>query len=78
MRTKELLIEEINHAPEGLLQQLLRYLRVDLQEQNKIVNRAQPSTNGPYADYWNQYLGAFVNQEWDRPAQDSLEQRESW
>jgi len=34
MSTPELLIEEINHAPEDVLQQLLHYLRAELKWRN--------------------------------------------
>lgn len=78
MSTQELLIEEINHAPEDVLQRLLRYLRTELQHQGKPQHPVRPMTSGPYANYWNQFVGAFANEEWERLPQDALEVREMW
>jgi len=36
------------------------------------------ATTGPYADYWNQFIGAAADEVWERPTQDELEQREVW
>ena len=78
MSTRELLIEEINHAPEDVLQQLLHYLRAELKWRNGGSRPTHPTTTGPYADYWNQFIGLFADEEWERPPQDLLEQREEW
>lgn len=78
MSTQELLIAEINHAPEDVLQRLLRYLRSELQQPNKLQTPSRLATTGPYADYWNQFIGAFANEEWERLPQDEIEEREVW
>ncbi len=78
MSTRELLIEEINHAPEDVLQQLLRYLQIELKQPNSIPQSMRPTTTGSYADYWNQFIGVFADEEWERPPQTLLEQREEW
>jgi prevent-host-death family protein len=39
---------------------------------------ARLSTTGPNANYWNPYIGMFANEEWERPSQDPIEQREAW
>lgn len=78
MSTRELLIEEINHAPEDVLQQLLHYLRAELKWRNGESRPPHLTTTGPYADYWNQFIGLFADEEWDRPPQDLLEPREEW
>jgi hypothetical protein len=78
MSTRELLIEEINQAPEDVLQRLLRYLQVELKRRNSVLQLTRPTTTGPYADYWNQFIGVFADEEWERPPQDLLEQRAEW
>ena len=70
MSTRELLIEEINHAPEDVLQQLLHYLRAELKWRNGESRPPHLTTTGPYADYWNQFIGLFADEEWERPPQD--------
>jgi hypothetical protein len=77
MSTRELLIEEINHAPEDLLKLLLQVLQVELKKRG-FAQPARPATTGPYAAYWNQFIGRFADEEWERPPQDVLEQREEW
>lgn len=78
MTTRELLIREINRAPEDVLQRMLHYLQQELEQRRPIRDGQRPQTTGPYADYWNQFIGAFADEEWERPAQGGLEQRESW
>lgn len=78
MSTRELLIEEINHAPEDVLLRLLRYLQIELKRANVTLQTIRPTTTGPYADYWNQFIGVFADEEWERPPQDKLEQRIEW
>jgi hypothetical protein len=77
MSTKELLIEEINQAPEDVLRRLLNYLYTELHAHNGIRSALHLAA-GPYADYWNQFIGVWANQEWERPPQDDLEEREAW
>lgn len=78
MTTRELLIQEINQAPEDVLQMLLRYLQAEQQRRNT-PRRAKPvKTTGIYADYWNQFIGALTDDVWERPAQGKLEQRDAW
>jgi hypothetical protein len=74
MSTRELLIEEINQAPEDLLRLLLQILQAELKKRG-FPQSVQPATTGPYAAYWNQFIGRFANEEWERPPQDLLEQR---
>jgi len=78
MTTRELLIHEINHAPDDVLKVTLRYLQTELQRRGLTQHRSVEQTTGPYADYWNQFIGVFADEEWDRPAQGTLEQREAW
>lgn len=78
MTTRELLIREINHAPEDVLKGMLRYLRSELKRQKGYQHPATEQTTGPYAEYWNQFIGAFADEEWDRPVRGMLEQREAW
>lgn len=78
MTTRELLIQEINQAPEDVLQMMLRYLQAEQQRRNS-PQRAKPTkTIGSYADYWNQFIGAMAEESWDRPLQGNLEQRPAW
>ncbi len=37
-----------------------------------------PASIGPYADYWNQFIGAVSDERWERPIQGELEPREVW
>jgi hypothetical protein len=78
MTTRELLIREINRAPEDVLQQTLHYLQQELGKRRPALDKQRPQTTGPYADYWNQFIGAFADEEWERPAQGTLETREAW
>ncbi len=78
MTTRELLIREIDHAPEDVLQRTLRYLLTELKQRRQPQRGQTPQTAGPYADYWNQFIGAFSNEDWERPAQGTQEQREAW
>jgi hypothetical protein len=78
MTTRELLICEINHAPDNVLKVTLHYLQTELQRRGLTQHRTVEQTTGPYADYWNQIIGVFANEELDRPAQGTLEQREGW
>jgi len=78
MSTRELLIEEINRASEDVLQRLLLYLQVELKWTNGVQKSTNPTTRGPYADYWNQFIGVFADEEWERPPQESIEQRAEW
>jgi hypothetical protein len=77
MTTRESLIREINRAPEDVLQKTLRYLRTELRRRQRQHDQIAQTT-GPYADYWNQFVGAFAGEEWDHPAQGILERREAW
>jgi hypothetical protein len=77
MTTRESLIQEIDHAPEDVLQKTLRYLRTELRRHQPQHDQIAQTT-GPYADYWNQFVGIFSGEEWERPAQGTLEQREAW
>jgi hypothetical protein len=77
MTTRESLLREINRAPEEVLQKTLRYLRGELRRRQPQYNQIAQTT-GPYADYWNQFVGVFADEEWERPAQGTLEQREAW
>jgi hypothetical protein len=77
MTTRESLIREINRAPEDVLQKTLRYLRTELRRRQRQHDQGAQTT-GPYADYWNQFIGVFAGEEWERPAQETLEQREAW
>lgn len=38
----------------------------------------KPQTTGPYADYWNQFVGVLADEQWERPEQGIWEQREAW
>ena len=83
MSTRELLIQEIAYAPEDILQHLLRYLHAELKWQHPINQNLtnpplRPMTTGAYADYWNQFIGVFADEPWERPSQDLLEEREEW
>lgn len=69
MTTRELLIREINQAPEDVLQEMLDYLLQQLRQRGLPDHRTRPQATGPYADYWNQYIGAFADEEWERPEQ---------
>ena len=60
MTTRELLIREINRAPEDVLRRTLRYLQVELQQRRPAPRGQTPQTTGPYADYWNQFICAFA------------------
>lgn len=77
MSTRELLLEEINYAPEDVLKLLLQVLQAELKKRG-FGPVPHQTTVGPYADYWNQFIGRFANEEWERPPQDALEQREEW
>jgi hypothetical protein len=78
MTTRELLLREINHAPEDVLEETLRYLQNELKKRGLVQRPAIEQANGPFADYWNQFVGAFAGEEWERPGQGAAEQRESW
>lgn len=78
MTTRELLIREINQAPEDVLQEMLQYLRQQLRQRSLPERHIRPQATGPYADYWNQYIGAFADEEWERPDQGTLEERDQW
>lgn len=78
MTTRELLIQEINQAPEDVLQLLLRYLQAEQQRRNPSRHAKVTKTTGSYADYWNQFIAAAGNEGWERPLQGKLEQREVW
>lgn len=78
MTTREMLIREINHAPDDVLTVTLRYLQTELQRRGLTQHGTVEQTTGTYADYWNQFIGAFASEEWDRPSQGTLEQRETW
>ena len=78
MTTRELLIREINQAPEDVLQETLQYLLRQLHQRDRLEQRTRPYTTGPYADYWNQYIGVFADEEWERPQQETFEAREQW
>ena len=72
MTTRELLIREINRAPEDVLHQTLHYLQQELEKRHLAPGKQRPQTTGPYADYWNQFIGAFADEEWERPEQNVL------
>lgn len=78
MTTRELLIREINQAPEDVLQETLDYLREELRRRGQLKSPNAPQINGPYSEYWNQYIGVFAGEEWERPDQGNLEDREAW
>lgn len=78
MTTRELLIQEINQAPEDVLQMLLRYLQAEQQRRNSPSPAQSTKTAGLYADYWNQFIGVLADEPWERPAQGTQEQREAW
>ena len=78
MTTRELLIHEIEHAPDDLVQILLRYLRTEQHHRQSMRATEAPQTRGPYADYWNQFIGAAGDEPWERSPQGTLEQREAW
>ena len=69
MTTRDILIREIQGAPEDILQRTLRFLQRELRERSPATEKSTPQTTGPYADYWNQFIGAFADEEWERPAQ---------
>ena len=75
MTTRELLIQEINQAPEDVIQMLLRYLQA---EQQRRSSPPRAKTSGVYADYWNQFIGALADEPWERPSQGNLGQRVAW
>ena len=78
MTTRELLIQEINQAPEDVIQMLSRYLQAE-QQRRSSPHRAKPAkTTGIYADYWNQFIGVLADEPWERPTQGNLEQRIAW
>lgn len=76
MTTRELLIQEIKHVPEDLLPVLLHYLRTEQKRRQSIQNDKHSQVLGPYADYWNQFVGTISEEPWERPPQGTLEQRE--
>lgn len=78
MTTRELLIREINQAPEDVLQETLDYLRQELRRRGQLKSQNIPQIIGPYSEYWIQYIGVFAGEEWDRPDQGSIEDREAW
>ena len=77
MTTRERLICEINRAPEDLVQQTLHFLQQELGERHPALDNQRLQTTGPHADYWNQFIGAFADEEWERPAQGVPEQRDT-
>ena len=78
MTIRELLIQEINQAPDDVLQMMLRYLQAE-QQRGSAPQRTKPAkTTGIYADYWNQFIGALADEPWERPPQGNLEQRVAW
>lgn len=78
MTTRELLIQEIERAPEDLVQLLLRYMRAEQQRRQSTQPAKVAAMIGPYADYWNQFIGPTDDEPWERPPQNTLEQREAW
>lgn len=78
MTTRELLIQEIERAPDDLVQLLLCYLRAEQQRRQSAQVEHVTQTLGPYADDWNQFIGAASDEQWACPVQGSLEQREAW
>ncbi len=78
MTTRELLLREINHAPEDVLEETLRYLQRKLEKRGLMQRPDTEEARGAFADYWNQFIGTFAGEEWERPAQGSAEERDSW
>ena len=78
MTTRELLIQEINQAPEDVIQMLLRYLQAEQQRRSSPPRAKTTKTTGVYADYWNQFIGTLADEPWERPSQGNLEQRVAW
>lgn len=78
MTMRETLIDEIKRAPDELLPNLLSYLRREIKRRQPNREIAAPAIKGAYADYWNQFIGAFANEEWERPPQDPVEKRNEW
>jgi hypothetical protein len=78
MTTRELLIQEINQAPEDVLQMMLRYLQAEQQRRTSPQRAKLIKTTGSYAEYWNQFIGALAEETWDRPPQGNLEQHPAW
>jgi hypothetical protein len=72
------LIREINRAPEDVLQKTPRYLQAELRRHRSPLQQPAAQTTGLYADYWNQFIGAFAGEEWERPPQGTLERCEAW
>jgi hypothetical protein len=77
MTTRERLIEEIRQAPEDLLQPILDYLLVERRQRSAPPPIPQKAS-GLHAAYWNQFIGVFAGEEWERPPQDLLEPRPAW
>jgi hypothetical protein len=71
-------MEEIKQAPEELLQALLAYLQVERMQRTPTRPAPPGKAAGPHAEYWNQFIGAFADEEWERPPQDPLETRPAW
>jgi hypothetical protein len=78
MTTRELLLREINHAPEEVLEETLRYLQHELEKRGLMHRPSVEQARGPFADYWNQFIGAFAGEDWERPEQGNAEERASW
>jgi len=78
MTTRELLIQEINQAPEDVLQMLLRYLQAEQQRRQSPQGTKPLQTIGPYATYWNQFVGTAADERWERSPQGALEQCPAW
>lgn len=73
MTTRERLNHELDRASEDVLQRTLRYLQRELEKRRPAQDRQRPQTTGPYADYWNQFIGAFAGEEWERPEQNGAQ-----
>ncbi|MFN8495374.1 MAG: hypothetical protein U0350_47705 [Caldilineaceae bacterium] len=78
MTTRELLIQEINQASEEVLLMMLRYLQSERDWRRSRQSTKTVKASGPYADYWNQFVGALAEETWERPPQGNWEQRPAW
>jgi hypothetical protein len=77
MTTRELLLREIGRAPDEVLEETLRYLQHELAKRG-LSQRHTGEVPGPYANYWNQFVGHFMGEEWERPNQGNTEDRAAW
>ncbi|MEM7133049.1 MAG: type II toxin-antitoxin system Phd/YefM family antitoxin [Chloroflexota bacterium] len=79
---KELFQSDLGYKILAMLQYLdaaVSRLEAQLEvDQPESIQASGQEVTGPYSTHWNQFIGAFANEDWERPEQGTLEAREAW